>query len=154
REWALGGDGRPRVLVNVSVRDQKRSWTNDKFAVLLARVRERLPNANIMLATMPNEVGALQPLVQPVGGRAVPLTLDQVFAAIASADMLISPETAVTHAAAAFRTPTLSLHKKDNERYRPYRTPGRSVASDDVSRLDSLPTERAIAALDSLIDEL
>lgn len=154
REWAVGGDRRPRVLVNVSVRDQKRSWTNDKFALLLARLRERLPQANIMLATIPSEADALQSLMQPVGGRAVPLTLNQVFAAIGSADLLISPETAITHAASAFQTPTLSLHKKDNERYRPYRTPGRSVASDDVSRLSSLPTERAIAALDSLIDEM
>lgn len=154
REWRRQGERRPRVLVNTSVRDQKRSWTSDKFAALLQRVRERLPQATIMLATMPSEAEAAQTLMAPVGGRAVPLTLNQMFAAIATADLLISPETAVTHAAAAFQTPTLSLHKKDNERYRPYRTPGRSVASDDVSRLSSLPTGRAIAALDSLIDEM
>jgi ADP-heptose:LPS heptosyltransferase len=153
REW--NNDGRrPRILVNMSVRDPRRSWPPAKFAMLLARLRARLPEANIVLATMPAEHAAARSLVEPVGGRAVPLTLPQLFAAIATADMLISPETAVTHAAAAFQTPTLSLHMKDNERYRPYRTPGRAVAGDDPSRLTTLPTERAIAALDSLIDEL
>jgi heptosyltransferase I len=154
REWTRDGDRRPRVLVNVSVRDPRRAWPLDKFAILLARLRARLPEANLLLATIPAEQAVASALVEPVGGRAVPLTLPQVFAAIGTADVLISPETAVTHAAAAFQTPTLSLHMKDNERYRPYRTPGRSVASDNASRLGSLPTARAVAALDSLIDEL
>ena len=153
REWERGGPGRPRVLVNVSVRDPRRSWPADKFAVLLGRLRQRLPGANIMLATVPSEQAAADALVTPVGGRAVPLTLPQVFAAIATADLLISPETAITHAASAFRTPTLALQKKDNERWSPYRTPGRNVAADDA-RVSSIPTQRAIDALESLIDEM
>ena len=136
------------------MRDPRRSWPDAHFARLLARLRERLPDANIVLATIPSGVAAASALVQPVGGRAAPLSLQQLFAAIATADILISPETAVTHAAAAFQTPTLSLHMKGNERYRPYRTPGRAVFADNANRLASLPPERAIAALDSLIDEM
>ena len=84
----------------------------------------------------------------------MPLSLSQVVAAIATADLLISPETAITHAASAFQTPTLALQRKGNSRWSPYRTPGRNVFSDDERRLTNLPTERVLRTLDELIDEM
>jgi len=152
--WRGVGSGQPRVLVNVSVGHPERSWPTEKFAELLRHLRRRLPDAAILLAGMPGEQGTARRLADTVGGRAEPLSLAAVFAAIATADLLISPETAITHAASAYETPTLALQRKGNSRWSPYRTPGRNVFADDERRLTDLPVDRVIAALDALIDEL
>ena len=152
--WRSAGRGRPRVLVNLSVGHPERSWPAEKFAEVLRHVRQRLPEATIVLASMPAEQGMAQQLAHSVDATAAPLSLSQVFAAIATADLLISPETAITHAASAFQTPTLALQRKGNSRWSPYETPGRNVFSDDERRLTSLPAERVLRALDELINEL
>lgn len=152
--WGGVAGSRPRVLVNVSVGHPERSWPADKFAAVLRHLRQRLPDARILLAGMPAEQDSAQRLAEEVGGRAEPLSLAAVFAAIATADLLISPETAITHAASAFATPTIALQRKGNSRWSPYRTPGRNVFADDERRLTGLPVERVIIALDALIDEL
>lgn len=154
RLWAAGGAGRPRVLVNVSVGHPERAWPPEKFEVLLRHLRVRLPDANIVLASMPAEQDIADALASAVAGRAEPLTLPQLFATLATGDLLISPDTAVTHAASAFRTPTLTLQRKGHGRWSPYRTPGRNVFGDDEKWLRALPADRAVRALDSLIDEL
>lgn len=154
RLWVAGGTGRPRVLVNVSVGHPERAWQPEKFAILLRHLRARLPGANIMLASMPAEQAMADALAAAVGGRAEPLTLPQLFATLATGDLLISPDTAVTHAASAFRTPTLTLQRKGHSRWSPYGTPGRCVFGDDEKWLRGLPADRAVNALDSLLDEL
>lgn len=153
-ETLWGSTGRPRVLVNVSVGHPERSWHAGKFSEVLRRVRERMPEATVLLAGMPSEAAIAQDLAKVVDGRAASLSLTEVFAAIETADLLISPETAITHAASAFQTPTLALQRKGNSRWSPYRTPGRNVFADDERRLVDLPVDRVVAALDELIDEL
>jgi ADP-heptose:LPS heptosyltransferase len=152
--WRGAGASHPRVLVNLSVGHPERSWPAEKFAEVLRHLRQRLPEATIVLAAMPAEQGMAQQVADAVRATAVPLSLSQVFAAIATADLLISPETAITHAASAFQTPTLALQRKGNSRWSPYRTPGRNVFSDDERRLTNLPTERVLRTLDELIDEM
>ena len=59
----------------------------------------------------------------------------------------------MTHAASAFETTTLCLQRKDTGQWSPYKTLGRVVFSDDPKRVAPLPSERVVAALDTLIDE-
>jgi ADP-heptose:LPS heptosyltransferase len=151
--WTAVSAGRPRVLVNLSVGHPERWWPPEKYAPVLRRVRERLPQAAIMLVGMPAELATADALAAPVGAKVVSLTLHQVLAAVATADLLISPDTAVTHAASAFETITLCLQRKDTGQWSPYKTLGRVVFSDDPKRVAPLPAERVVAALDSLIDE-
>lgn len=152
--WRSVGPGRPRVLVNLSVGHAERWWPPERYAPVLRRVRERLPDAAIMLVGMPSELATAESLAKPVSGRAVPLSLQQLIAAVATADLLISPDTSVTHAASAFETTTLCLQRKDTGQWSPYKTHGRVVFSDDPKRVAPLPSERVVAALDSLIDEM
>ncbi len=152
--WIAAGRGRPRVLINVSVGHPERSWPGEKFALVLRRLRERLPRATIVLAGMPAERAMADELAAAVDGTAHALSLQEVFAALATADLLISPETAVTHAASAFELPTLALQRKGNGRWSPYRTPGRNVFADDERRLTGLPVDRVVRALDDLISDL
>ena len=151
--WRIAGPGRPRVLVNLSVGHPERWWPPEKYAPVLQRVRERLPNAAIMIVGMPAELSTAHTLAAPVGAKVVNLTLHQVLAAVATADLLISPDTSVTHAASAFETITLCLQRKDTGQWSPYKTLGRVVFSDDPKRVEPLSPERVVTALDSLIDE-
>lgn len=153
RAWTESG-GRPRVLVNLSVGHPERWWPPERYAPVLARLRERLPNAAIMLVAMPADIHLAEALAQQVGGRAVRLTLLEVIAAVALADLIISPDTAVTHAASAFQTPTLTLQRQGTGQWSPYLTPGRVAFSDDPRAIRDMPSDRVVAALDDLLDDV
>lgn len=153
--WNATGAGRPRVLVNISVGNEERVWRHDRYAPVLARLRERLPGAAILISAMPAEQRTASALAAPVNAAALNLSFAEVTAAVATADLIITPDTAIGHIASAFRIPTLVLMRKDTAAWAPYRTPGRIVFGDIKKRLEpGLPTERVVAALDSLVDEL
>jgi ADP-heptose:LPS heptosyltransferase len=153
RAWAAAG-ARPRVLVNLSVGHPERWWPPERYAPVLATVRELLPRAAIMVVGMPTEMHLAEGLASAVGGRAVSLSLLEVIAAVAAADLLISPDTAVTHAASAFRTPTLTLQRQGTGQWSPYQTPGRVVFSDDPRAIRDMPSDRVVDAVSALIAEL
>jgi len=155
RMWNDVGVGRPRVLVNISVGNDERVWRHDRYAPVLARLRQRMPNATVIIAAMPKEQQIAQTLAAPVAGAARDLSFAQVTAVIATADLVITPDTAIGHVASAFQIPTLALMRKDTSAWAPYRTPGRVVSGDIKKRLEpGLPAERVVAALDSVIDEM
>ena len=152
--WTGIGSGRPRVLVNLSVGHPERWWPPERYKPVLARLRARRPDATIMVVGMPAEMELARDVAASAGGQARALSLQQVIAAVASADLLISPDTSVTHAASAFETPTLTLQRQGTAMWSPFRTPGRVAFSDDPRRIRDMPPERVIAALDDLLGDL
>jgi ADP-heptose:LPS heptosyltransferase len=154
RVWRGVGEGRPRVLVNISVGHPERWWPPERFVPVLAQLRMRLPKATIMLAGMPKDQETAERLAAPVDGQAVPLSLHRVIAVVATADLLISPDTSITHAASSFQTPTLTLQRKDTGHWSPYKTPGGVVFSDSPKNITALPADRVVRALDTLISEM
>ena len=152
--WSTIGQGRPRVLVNPYSASADRQWPVDRFGPVIRRVRERLPNAAIIIPTMPKgSPGALE-LAREGGAQAVALTLPEVTAVTATADLVISPDTSVTVIASAFRVPILALMRRDTEQWVPYRAEGEVAFSDDPRSLHGLPVERVLAAVDRVIATL
>ncbi len=154
RAWNGVGASRPRILVNLYSAHADRQWPLERFAPVLARLRERLPRATIMIPTMPGRDVAAEGLATPVGGRAVPLDLAQVMAVTAAADLVVSPDTGVTVIASAFQVPVLALMRADTHQWVPYRTPGYVAFSDDPRSLLGLPPDRVVAAVDHVVDTL
>lgn len=155
RTWTGIGTGRPRILVNISVGNSERFWRHDRYAPVLARARARLPNAAILIVAMPSEHAIAEGLARPVGGAAVQLSFSEVTAVVATADLVITPDTAITHVASGFQTPTLALMRKDTAPWAPYRTPGKIVYGDIKKRLEpGLAEGRVVAALDDLITDM
>lgn len=152
--WASVSSGRPRVVVNLSVGHPERWWPPERYIPVLARLRERAPNATIMIVGMPSERALAESLARDVGGRALMLSLIEVIAVVGTADILISPDTSVTHAASAFATPAITLQRRGSEKWMPYRTVGRTVFSDDARQLRDLPAEPVVRALDELLSEI
>jgi ADP-heptose:LPS heptosyltransferase len=150
--WQRVGSGRPRILVNLYSAMADRLWPVENFGPVLARFRQRLPDATVVIPTMPSGDPVAERLVQPVNGAALPLDLDQLTALTATADLVVSPDTAVTVIASAFHVPVLALMRKDTHRWVPYRVPGLTVFSADPRSLNQLPVERVLAGVDQVID--
>ena len=109
----------------------------------------------IILSAMPDEQQVAENLARPVGAAALRLSFVQVMSMVATADLVITPDTAITHVASGFQTPTLALMRKDTAPWAPYRTPGRVVYGDIKRRLEpGLPEERVVAALEELIEDM
>ena len=156
-EWrwdAAPGSG-ARVLVNISAGHVERRWSDDRFAQLLAHLRRRVPNARIGVVALASERASAERLAAIVHGVAMIPTVRELFALVASADLVITPDTAVSHAASAFVRPTLTLLRRHAEYHIwvPYRTPGRNVFGDAEESLAGLPVERVIAGLDDLLGD-
>jgi len=153
--WNAISDAGPRVLVNLSAGHPERRWPDDRFAQVLAHLRRRAPNARVAVLALPEDRSSAQALAQLVGGAAVIPTVRELFALIARSDLVVTPDTAVAHAASAFVRPTLALLRRRAEYHIwvPYRTPGRNAFGDSEETIAGLPAERVIGALDELIAE-
>ena len=151
---AIEGTG-PRVLVNLSAGHPERRWPDDRFARLLVHLRRRVPNAAIAVLGLAVEQTSVERLAALVDATPVIPTVRELFALVGSADLVVTPDTAVAHVASAFVRPTLTLLRRRAEYHIwvPYRTPGCNVFGDEELTIEGLPAERVIAALDSFIDE-
>ena len=103
---------------------------------------------------MPSGDAASDRLAARVNAVSVPLNLQELVAFTAAADLLVSPLTGVTHIAAAFNVPVLSMMRRDMEQWVPYRVRSHCVYSDDPRSLIALPVERVVAGVDRIVDEL
>lgn len=151
--WESVGAGRPRVLVNLYSASADRQWPVPQFAEFLLLLRQRLSRATIVLPTMPGGDADTERIASPAGAVSVPLSLAQVTAVTATADLVVSPDTAITVIASVFRVPILALMRKNGGQWEPYRMTGRVAFSDDTRSLLALPTKRVVAALDEIIAE-
>lgn len=144
--------GRPRIVVNPYSASIDRTWPADRFRPVLRRAAERLPEATIVIPTMPQGDAASESLARDAGVVALPRSFPQVTALIATADLVISPDTAITVIASAFEVPVLALMRANTHQWVPYRVDGRVVYSDDPRTIQELPAQRVIDALDEVID--
>ena len=151
--WARTGGGRPRILVNFYSASDDRQWPVEQFGDLLKSIRSRLPNATIIVPTMPGGDADSTRLASTAGAAALPLTLAEVTGVTATADLVISPDTAITVIASAFHVPILALMRRNTGQWEPYRMDGRIAFSDDPRSLRALPTERVLAAFDEIVRE-
>ena len=146
--------GRPRVLINLYSASADRQWPLERFGPVIRAVRDRLPQAVIVIPTMPGGDAAADRLAKEGGAVAMPLSLAEVTAVTATADLVISPDTAITVIASAFHVPVLALMRRDTGHWVPYRNRGRVAFSDDPRSLQGLPPERVIAVLDDIIADM
>lgn len=144
----------PRVLVNISAAQTCRRWPDDHFAVVLAELRERLPDGRIMVVALEQDLASAARLAGSVNGvMAIPMLRD-LFALVAEADLVITPDTGLAHIASAFTRPTLALMRRraEYEMWAPYRTPGVNVFGPTEASLADLTPAPVVAALDEALE--
>jgi ADP-heptose:LPS heptosyltransferase len=151
-EGESGGDGK-RLLVNLSASEPKRRWPDGKFIATLQSARARFPNMPIVVMGLPEEWNSVQQVASAVGALAAQTPqLRDAFALVGTADLVFTPDTSISHAASAFRKPSLVLLKREHKPYAPYNTPG-EVVSWNEDEIQQLPHERVAQALDKVLAE-
>jgi ADP-heptose:LPS heptosyltransferase len=77
-------------------------------------------------------------------------TIRAAFALVATADLVITPDTSIAHAASAFRISTVAMYSSEkSERWGLYDNPGRMVIQPGPS-LEGLSVDRVIDAVDDV----
>lgn len=150
---AEGKTGAKRLLVNLSASEPKRRWPDGKFIVTLQAARGRAPHIPMIVMGLPSEWASVQKVANEV--RALPVEtpkLRDAFALVGTADLVFTPDTSISHAASAFRKPSLVLLKREHRPYAPYNTPGEIVAWNE-DEIQQLPYERVARALEKLLTD-
>jgi ADP-heptose:LPS heptosyltransferase len=143
--------GAKKLLVNLSASEPKRRWPDGKFIATLKAARARFPNTPMIVMGLPSEWASVQRVANEV--RAVPAEtpkLRDAFALVGTADLVFTPDTSISHAASAFRKPSLVLLKREHRPYAPYNTPGEVLAWNE-EEIQQLPHERVATALSKLL---
>ena len=141
-----------RLLVNLSASEAKRRWPDGKFIAALQTARVVAPSLPIVVIGLPGEWKSVQEVAGAVDGLAVATPqLRDAIALVGTADLVFTPDTSMSHAASAFRKPSLVLLKREHKQYAPYNTPGEVVLWGE-DEIQLLPHERVSAALIRLIE--
>ena len=149
-EAATGGT-RKRLLVNLSASEPKRRWPDGKFIATLQSARERAPNMPIVVIGLPTEWESVQNVANAV--RALPVETPQLrdaLALVGTADLVFTPDTSISHAASAFRKPSVVLLKREHKPYAPWNIPGEVIAWNEAE-IHQLPHERVAKAVNKLL---
>ena len=140
-----------RLLVNLSASEAKRRWPDGKFIATLQSARSRAPNMPIIVIGLPAEWASVQAVAAAVRGLPVETPrLRDAFALVGTADLVFTPDTSISHAASAFRKPSVVLLKREHKPYAPWNTPGEVIAWKEAE-IHQLPHERVARALDKLL---
>jgi ADP-heptose:LPS heptosyltransferase len=113
RCWAAAeaGDRRRRLVVGPGGGLAAKRWPEQSFVELTARLPEVRPDISILILGGPSEKELVARVAAAAQAWSLPATpgLRQVFALIATADLVICTSSMLMHVAAAFGKPTLVL---------------------------------------------
>jgi ADP-heptose:LPS heptosyltransferase len=105
----------------------------------------------IIVMGLPAEWESVNSVASEVNGLPVKTpTLRDAFALVGTSDMVFTPDTSISHAASAFRKPSLVLLKREHKPYAPWNTPGEIIAWHE-DEIHQLPYERVAEALERLL---
>jgi ADP-heptose:LPS heptosyltransferase len=146
--WKRG----PRFVVNVSAGAPHRYWPEERFIEVIRRIRQRFPNTQTFVIGAPEDAERMERIAGAAGASAAH-TPDyrQMMALVASADIVLTADTSVTHIASAFDTPAVVMCARGlAPLYGPYGTRGRTVSTPGRS-LETLDVEPVVAALEAVL---
>jgi ADP-heptose:LPS heptosyltransferase len=150
-ESADGGH-RTRLLVNISAGKAACRWPEASVTSLLAQLAHREPAPTLLLVCAPSDLATASRISAATGVRVArtPRVRDAL-ALVAASDVVLTPDTSITHAASALNKPAVVLLPRGRDRHwGPYRTAGRAIASPG-RRVDELPVPPVYAALDTAL---
>jgi ADP-heptose:LPS heptosyltransferase len=141
-----------RVLVNVSAGNAARHWPVERFVEVLRLVRRYFPEVQPLLVGGSTDRERTLAISRAAGvATAATPTLRHALALVATADVVLSADTGLAHAAAAFRRPVVVLHRRGSSvLWGLHGAPGAAVEADDGS-LASLPVTAVWRALEAVI---
>ncbi|HEX5581410.1 MAG TPA: glycosyltransferase family 9 protein, partial [Gemmatimonadaceae bacterium] len=151
----VSGTGGRRLLVNVSAGKASRRWPAESFVEVLRDVRARWPALRILVIGAPDEFERASTIARRAhAGVAETRGLRDALALVATSDVVLTPDTSISHAATAFHKPVVDLLLNGRAQgWGPYGTPAHALESADET-LASLPAAPVLAALVDLLGSL
>jgi len=154
---ALRSEGVRCVAINLSAGDPSRYWPTSKWTELLRHAALRDPATAFLLLTAPGEEhlareirGALRSLrfISPPGS-----SFHHFAASIATADLLLSPDTSAVHIASAFRVPVLGLYPASEWNFRSWQPLGTrfEIVRPTAGTVEDIGVEAALQAYDHIV---
>lgn len=160
-EAALGGRrGRPRVGVNLAGSSPAKYWGRANVAAFVRGLRAAHPAAEVLLFGPADYAAEAEAIAAEVGEpalvRAAPVARSfHAFACrLHACDVIVTPDTSVSHLAAAWRRPSVVLFIQTGHQatlWRPWRSPHRVLWHPQAVR--EIPVPAALQALEALIAE-
>ncbi len=159
RAWAesvLGPcRGAYRMGICISASHPSKYWGRDNWSYFLLEIRRRYPEAELLLFASPAYASEQQALSQATGVHPAPLvpSFHSFAALLERCHVLVTPDTATVHLAAAWQRPSVVLYVWDRSElmpWFPYRSPYEAVYTTQGS-LYTLPVEDALAAVERLL---
>jgi ADP-heptose:LPS heptosyltransferase len=149
--WGPRDAGGARVLVNISAGSAERTWPDDRYVAVMRHISERHPDATLRVISAPSEADRASRIADAARALVVPTpTIRSAFSLVATADLVITPDTSIAHAASALRVPAVAMYSSEkSERWGLYDNPGRMVVHPAAS-LEGLPVDRVIDAVDAV----
>ena len=141
-----------RVLVNVSAGTAIRQWQVEKYATVIAHIRKRWPEASVLITGAPDDQLRVNQVAQLSGSMpaSTPKLVD-VFALVATADFVFTPDTSIAHAASAFGPLTVVMHRvTEPARWGLYPGVGEDIEHDEPTLL-TLEVPRVLEAIDRVL---
>jgi ADP-heptose:LPS heptosyltransferase len=154
--WQAHASGRGRtcrrLLLNISAGKTARHWPNERFVEVARRALSQYPDVSVLVIGGPSDIERAAVIANAAGAAvAKTRTLRDALALIATADVVLSADTGLAHAAAALRRPAVVLHLQGTASlWGLYGAPGAALESVDRS-LVSLSVEPVWRAVDALL---
>lgn len=118
-EWAGSARGVTagvRLLVNVSAGLGHRFWPDERFIAAVQQAAAGAPPLAVLVIASPHEQGRAHAVADALGGRAVATpTVRTAFALVATADVVLTPDTSIAHAASALGRPCVAMYVLDTQ---------------------------------------
>jgi ADP-heptose:LPS heptosyltransferase len=152
RGWERVPGGGQRVLVNVSAGTAERRWPDDRYVSVLRYLRMTMPAVRLRVIGAPGERHRAAAIAYDGGAELADTpSMRDALALVATADLVVTPDTSIAHAASAFGTPAVAMYLPGKaEAWGLHGTLGVNVIADGAS-LDSLPLDRVLAAIDRVL---
>jgi heptosyltransferase-2 len=154
RATKVWGAGKHRkVLINISTNGPERRWHLSRYAEITAYLHRRAPGARVLVVAMAHDRDNAETVAASGGagaGVVIP-TMPELLALVESADIVVSPDTAVCHLASAFKRPLVSIHNYGNEKWHPFDTPGVRVIGPARESFDEIGAPRVMQAIDRVL---
>jgi ADP-heptose:LPS heptosyltransferase len=144
--------GGARLLVNVSAVTDDRQWPSERYIAVISEAQRLNPGIRILVLSAPQDRTTAERIAAAARAEVARTnSVREAFALVATATAVFTPDTSISHAAAALDIPLAVMMLPTRPQYGPYEARHIRLDSHGPTLLD-LSAGRAVEAMGELLD--
>lgn len=144
--------GGSRLLVNVSAVTDDRQWPGERYVAVIREAQRLRPPIRILVLSAPEDRAVAERIAGAAGVEVARTAgIREAFALVATATAVFTPDTSISHAAAALDVPVAVMMLPTRPQYGPYGARHVRLDSEGPALLD-LSVSRAVDGVRVLLD--